>query len=349
MGRQSIFQLPSVAAVAPPSMLDTLQTFLINQRQLILPAPVRAALFKTRFIGHNPISEMVQRLVYAGKDQVYSLVKIPTKTTAVPEVVDMTFIPIDLLQMRNVVPAFHKTLSVIPELNDKIIINITDITKANGEFSDISQFHWRVVRDFLSRSYFASSGNVWISPTLVRYLAKVYSMTIGGQISRFFGLTPLVQMFLQTVFCLFYVGKMVSHDQAVGFVKSQYKGLGLIDPQDVGQVCAFVEDILGHSIPTSLEEVCKVIAAYGHSQLEGEHGPRLTRVVLNMRFATMASEGQISAIALEYPPYFLFLVFLVLSNVKIGLSFSMKQLNLVREGQDVVEQMLKTPFLTSTI
>lgn len=349
MGRQNIFTTLGVASVLPQSMRTDLLEFLVNNRQYILTPAKKSEAFKTRFSGHTPISEIVHRIMSLGKDQTYSLIRLPSKTTALREVVDMTFVPFDILQLKEVTPSFSKTLSLLPEINDKIIVNITDITKANGEFSDITQFHWRIVRDFLSRSFFVSSGNVWISPSLVRYVAKVYSMTIGGQIARLFGLSPLIQMFIQTVFGLYFVGKMTTSEIAPEFMKSHYKGLGLYDPQDLGQILAFVEDTLEKKTPESLEDVFAVIDAYDHDQLKTTQGSRLTRAVLNVKLAQIFPENHVSTIALEYPPYFLFLILLVLSNVRIGLSFPMKNLNLDREGKDLMEQLLKSPLFTSGI
>lgn len=348
MGRQNIFTTLSVTSVMPPVLVENLLDFLINNRSAILSPEKRSELFKTRFSGHSILSDIVNRLTIVGKDQAYNLIRLPSKTVALREAVDMTFIPIDVLQMKDVAPSFSKSLSLIPELDDKLIINVTDITRSNGDFSDVTQFHYRVVRDFLSRNFYTSVGNVWISPTLVRYVAKVYSMTIGGQLAKVFGLSPSVQSFIQTVFCAFFVGKMSSDDVAPAFLKAHGRQMGLPESNDLNQILALMEDTLGKPIPTTLEDVCKVIQSYGHSQLMGDHGPRITRPVLNMRFNSLFNDGHLSVIALEYPPYFLFLILLVLSNVRIGLSFPMKNLNLIKEGKDIMDSTIRsTTFLNS--
>lgn len=349
MGRQNIYTTASVASVAPESMLNDLVEFIIANRQNILPLQKKAEAFKTRFSGHTVISEIVQRLTSLGKDQAYSLIRIPSKTTVLREVVDMTFLPFDLLQIKEVASSYSKTLSLIPELNDKIIVNITDLTRANGEFSDVTQFQWRIVRDFLSRSFYNSTANVWISPALTRYVAKVYSMTIGGDLARKFDLSPMVKSFIQSIFCLYFVGKMTSTANAPVFVKSHIRNLGLVDSQDIVQTFAFVEDVLGHAAPENLEEVFQVIARYGDAKLSSDEGPRLSRAVLNVMFQSLFSESHVSAIALEYPPYFLFLILLALSNIRIGLSIRMKSMHLIPEGKDVMDQVLKSPLFTNGI
>ena len=347
MGRQNIFTILNVASVIPDSMRKDLTEFLISQRAHILPEQKAGEVFKSRFSGRTAISEIYHRLLMTGKDQAYSLIRLPNKTTAINEVIDMTFVPFDLLQLSEVNGGSSRALAMIPELDNKMVINITDITKANGELSDITQFQWRVVRDFLSRSFYSSGGNVWISPALVRYVAKVYSMTIGGQIARQFGLSPIMTSFVQTIFCLFFVGKMTTPALAPAFVRSHARHLNLFDSQDLLQIFAFVEDTLHGPCPQSLEDVFKIIDAYGHSQLNSGGTSRLTRAVLNTKFASLHTEGRVSVIALEYPPYFLFAILLALSNHRMGLTFHMKTMRLIDEGREVIDQAMRSPAFTA--
>jgi hypothetical protein len=346
MGRENIYKTLSVASVVPKASLADLLDFLIDNRTHILSPVKKTEAFKTRFTGQTLLADIAHRLTVMGKDQAYSLIRLPTKTIALREIVDFSFIPFDVLQMKDII-APPTTLSYLPDIDDKLIINITDITKANGDFQDATQFHYRMVRDFLSRNYYTSSTSVWVSPTFVRYVAKVYNMTIGGEIARLFGLSPLIQMFIQSVFALFFVAKMTSTESAQSFLKAHGKQMGLPDSTSLVQIFAFIEDTLNKKAPESLFDVCAVIDAYGHDQLTGPNGSRLTLPVLNTRFSSLFNDSHVSMIALEYPPYFAFLILLVLSNTRIGLSFSMKKLNLVKEGQQVFEQTIRSSMFLS--
>jgi hypothetical protein len=349
MGRQNIYKTLSVASTLPPSMMDDLVEFLVSNRNFIISDNQKNELFKTRISQHSLIADMVHRLTVVGKNRLYSLLQLPSKTLALREALDLTFIPVDLCQISDASPHTENLVRMFPELNNKLVINITDLTKANGDFSDVTQFHHRVVRDFLVRNFYSSGGNSWISPALVSYVAKVYSMTIGGQISRFFNLSPLTQSFVQTVFCVFYVGLMTSSDIAPTFVKAQGKNLGLNNPNDIVQILSFIDKELGKPVPENLEEVCLMIDALEHGQLRHDGGSRITRPVLNAKFRNLSNDGHMSVIALEYPPYFLFMILLVLSHVRIGLSFSMKNLNLIKEGQTLMDQVMLSPQLFNTM
>ena len=343
MGRENIYNTLCVSSVMPKNTISGLMDYLIDNRAYLLPSTNTAEAFKTRFSGNSLLSEIVHRLNALGKDSEYTLLKLPSKSVSLREVVDMTFVPFDILQMKNAIDTVPKVLSVLPELNDKMIINVTDILKANNTFSDISQFQYRVVRDFLSRSFYNSTGSSWVSPTFVRYIAKVYNMTIGGEISRVFGLSQLVQMFIQTIFCLFFVGKMTSSATAPDFLKIHGKYMNIATNNELVQILAFVEDTLGKKTPENLIEVCAVIDAYGHEQLIGPNGTsRLTLPVLKTRFMALYPDTHVSMIAMEYPPYFAFLMLLVLSHVRIKLSFNMKQMNILKEGQEIFNQLVKS-------
>ena len=349
MARENIFHTLSVASVMPPALIDDLVDFLVHNRFFILDAGQQRETFRTRFHSTTLVSDIVYRLLNAGKDQAYSLIRLPTKTTALREVVDMTFLPIDLKQMKDATKTPMNSVALLPELNDKIVINITDISKKTGEFSDITLFHYRIVRDFLSRSFFTSSERTWISPQLVRYVAKAYSMTVGHQIARRFGLSPMAHVFVQTAFCLFFVGKMVDESVFLDFMITHGKQMGLYDPLTTKQIVALSQDTLGSQAPQSLEDVIKLIDAFDHESLKGKTGSRLSRPILNEMFRSLYSEHHVSTISLEYPPYFLFLMILVLSDNRIGLAFSMKTLNLVKEGKDVFETILKSPGFLSGV
>jgi hypothetical protein len=336
-----VYQTPSGASFMPAKMIEDVEDFLVHNRAYILPHEKTSEAFKTRFFGHSLLSDLVYRLNVSGVDKEFALLRLPSKTVALREAVDQTFVPIDLLQMKEMTTTSStRTLSLIPELNDKLVINITDITKANGDFLDASRFYNRVVRDFLSRHYYNSTSSAWISTSLVRYVAKVYSMTIGGNLAKLFGLTLNVQLFVQSIFCAFYIGKMTSIDIAEAFMKAHAKPLGLPQGTDLQQILAMMHDVLGKAVPQTLEEVFKVIDAYDHDQL---NNARLSRAVLNAKLASITPDKPVAAIAMEYPPYFLFLIMQVLSAERIGLSFSMKNLNLLNEGKEVLSQVVKTP------
>jgi hypothetical protein len=349
MGRDNIYKTLSVASVMPSGLIQDLIDFLIQNRSYVYSNDKRLDAFKTRFSGHSLLTDIVNRLTVLRKDQSYSLIRFPSKTVALREAVDMTFVPIDLLQMKEIVPSSSKSLSLFSDLDDKLVINVTDITRASGELSDVTQFQYRIVRDFLSRSFYLSDGNVWMSPTLVRYVAKVYSMTMGGQLARQFSLAPAVQTFVQTVFCAFFVAKMTTPEVGPDFMRVHARHLGLHNLPEINQIIAFMHDTLGHPMPLSIEEVCQVIDAYDHTQLKTGTTSRINRPVLNMRFSSLFPENHVSVIALEYPPYFLFMILLVLSNVRIGLSFSMKNMNHVKEGHDVMDTLLKSPMFFNAL
>lgn len=344
MTHHTIYELMSVQALMPPAQLRDLELFLVQNRAYLLSSAKKAEAFRTRHSGQTLMDDLITRLVAQGADQMFALLQLPTKAFALREVIDFNFVPFDLQQIAQTLSAETKSVALLPELHNKMVINITDITKASGEFSDLGQFHDRVVRDFLSRHYATDTAQAWISPRLVRYVAKVYSMTIGGRLARTLNLSAQQQAFVQTVFALFYVGQMTKKGLAADFVKDHMRYLGVPAIVDVTQILAFVEDQLAKSAPETLEDVCQVLGAYGIRPVNGTETSRVNRAVLNVAMASLYQDSHVSMIALEYPPYFLFLILLVLSHQRIGLSFSMKQMSVTTEGTEVIGQLVRSPF-----
>jgi hypothetical protein len=222
---------------------------------------------------------------------------------------------------------------------------VTDLLRSTGDFSDGTQFQFRVVRDFLSRSYYKSTSNIWISPAIVSYVAKVYSMSIGAELAKTYSLSAAETAYVQMIFALFYIGKMTAPAIAPAFLKAHIKDIGFFHPDEVTQVLQFVADTIGKPTPETIEEAIAAIVAYGSPRLTSNGTSRLNRAVLNVKFSTLYQDGQIGTIALEYPPYFLFMILLALSGVRIKLSFTMKTFNLVRKGREVFEQAIRSPSL----
>jgi hypothetical protein len=328
----------------PPSLVGDHLDFLLKHRQYILSPDARATAFRSRFPGRTIIADTVRKLTTQGQDQAYSLIHIPARSVAVGEVVDFGFIPTDIAQMTEISPGHDVALRQIPDLDQKIVINISDLTKSTGDFADVTQFHNRVVRDALCRNYYRSTGSMWLTPPVIRFAAKIYSMTLGGQIARQFELSPLMQSFIQTIFCAFFVGKMTSVETAYPFLKIHGRQMGLPDAPELQIIRSFIEDIVHKPVPDSLEEVLQIIDAYDHTMLKtSKGGSRLTRPVLNAKFASLSPDTHVSIIALEYPPYFVYLLMLALSGVRMSLSFTIKTFRLEKEGKEVFEQIINTP------
>ena len=350
MSRQNIYSTTSASTILNERAIQNFLSYVKTNRGFIVPSSKNQELCRVRNSSNILISDLYTKMMALGKYNSFSFMRIPLKDNAIKEVVETPYLTFDILQMRDILNSEYKELILIPELNNKIIINYTDISRANGEISDFSQFQSRIVRDFLSRSFYVSKGSAWISPTFVCYIAKVYNMTIGGQIARKFGLSPDIQMFLQILFAIYSVSKMVDNNQVSAFIKAHHKDLGLrTDSVEIEGVFSFIEDTIKRRTPDNLFDVCKIIEEYGSDQLIGTNGPRITVPVLNVMFSSWHNDSFVSFVALEYPPYFAYLILLVISNFRIGLSFSMKNLNLVKEGQNIFQKTIQSSIFLNSV
>ena len=341
MTRSNLFETVGVRVVISPAMRLQIADFAVDQRQYVLSEDKHLDAFRNRFTGHGPVSDLFQRIAQARLDTGFALMRIPARTVAIPEVMDLSFIPFDLKQIKDCTPGFPTAIAHTASLDDKLLINISDIANANGDFSDITQFQWRVIRDYLSRNYYTNQDKIWLSANIVRYVAKVYSITVSLRLARTFGLSPMVQSFVQLVFALFYIGKMSAVETAPDFVRAHAKQLDFYDLQVVAQTLGFIEDTLDKPAPDSLEDVFAVIAAYGNSQMTKG---RLNRVTLYAKVSSLYSDGHLATIAMEYPPYFVYMLLLALSGARIGLALQLKTMQrLMTEGREIADQLVKLP------
>jgi hypothetical protein len=348
MGRDNLFKTLNVSSILHEDSITRLLTFLMTNRGAILPTQKKSELFRTRFSGSSPIADLVQSIAASGKDKTYSLLRLPTKMNSLPECIDMTFITMDVMQMKSALKnPPSSSLVAFPEINDRVIVNISDLTKANGDFSDVSQFHGRIVKDFLSRSYYNSSSPTWISPTFVRHVAKVYSMTVAAGLAGQFKTTPVTENLIKIILSLFYVGKMTSPATAVSFVKANARDLGLYDIYDLDQIAALSKEVLGTPIPTNIVDVTRLIAALDISEIGGSEHPHIDVPIMNRKFMTIFSDSNVSRIALEYPPYFAYILLSVASGIRCGLSFSMAKFKLDSENRKVMQELVRNPAVLS--
>lgn len=343
MSRENIFSVPSAKYIMSPAELIRVLEYFIEQRDCILPTHRAEDLLRHRGGGNTVANEVVSNIVSSGKSNRFSMIRYPLKTTQLRETADSTFVPFDILQMREASHFHNPLLTTIPELSDVMLINVTDLTRANGDLADVGQMQWRVTRDFLSRSYYMDTSSIWISPQFVRYIAKAYSTVIAYRLSKLFGLSPMMMTFVRTVFCHFYLTKMTDPKSSGEFAIANSRELGFYDKQEVAQTIAYAKDVLGKDSPESLEDVFAVIDAQNHTSMFNRGKSRLTRAVLSTTFQSIYPDSHISAIALEYPPYFALLSMMVASGMRIGLSVWMKFANLEKEGRLVFEQTTRSP------
>lgn len=338
MSRPSLFSYLSAAASVNPKQLTILVEYLIRNTDVFLDTSEMNALFRSKSVVTTPISRIYQRLIETNEQGIFSPIRFRSGVHTINEVAASRHLTLDMLQAIEVVtPATAGAISVQPNLNKKIILNITQFTKASGDVSDTLGLQSVIVRDLLSRSFFTDTRTTWMTPNLTHFVCKVYSMTLGSSVASWYNLDYKTQTILNTLFAFFFLSAMSDDVSAANTLKTKYRYFGLPDSaEDLDQIFALIAMTLQKPTLDSLDDVCTVIDALGVERI------RINRQILNTRLKSLGPDILTTAIALEYPPYFTYLILLVLSGSKIGLSYRLKSFNLMKEASVFVSDLIQT-------
>ncbi len=344
MSRNSIYDYFSAKMTVNSKQAAALAEYLIRHRDMIMDPLTTQSFFKARSLVTTPISKIFTRAVAVGDVNRFSLLSRGRDQTAVPELLTMRHLPFDLMQMASVNPSIADATRALPELNDKIVVNTAQMMRQSGEISDVPGFYNVVVRDLLSRSFFDSrTRSTWLNPSLTQFVCKIYSMSLGSSIAVWYGLDHKTQGFVTALFAYFYLGQMTSPEAAQTILTSQWKAYLLPEPRELTALFATIKDVCGKQSLDSLNDVFTAIDALHVERL------RLDWNILLRRMQAMGPDVHTSGLALEYPPYFIYLILLVLSGSKIGLGYKIKSNSMMKDGTRFVDDLVQSnSFLGSS-
>ncbi len=328
--RPSVFDYFTSKATLPTRALVELTNFFLTHQNLIQPTVVSKAFLATRPMVTTPLTQIATHASELGKDNLFALMLVPAKTVAVPEIFTFRHIPFDIKQFP---PDLAAVFKLIPTLNDKIVLNTTPFLKASGQFSDLTGFQNIVVRDLLTRSFATSSTGTWLTPRLALYVAKIYSMSLGSAIAEWFQLDIRQRGIISTLFAFYFLQQMSSAKLAETYIRTQRKYLYLPETQDIEQILGLIIETIGELSLVTLDQTYQVINAIGIQRMEVNRRSVLSRV------QKLGPDIYTTALSLEHPAYFIYLILLCVSGVKIGLNFRLKKMNNPREGLEFADEL----------
>lgn len=328
--RPSVFDYFTSRVSIPKAGLIDLVDFFIRHRDLVQTPAASKSFFTTRSLITTPLTQLATQAVELGKDQLFALMEVPAKSVAVPEIFTFQHIPFDIKQFP---PNLSEAFKMMPELRDKIVLNITPFLKSSGQFSDLTGFQNVMVRDLLTRSFATSTSKTWLTPQLALFVAKIYSMSLGSAIAEWFQLDIRQRGIVSTILAFYMLQQMSSAEGAKVFLLNHRKYLYLPDTQDIEQIFGLITDTLGDLSIPKLDDAYTVINAIGVQRME------VNRRVVISRTQKWGPNLYTTSLALEHPAYFTYLILLCLSGAKIGLSYRFKAINNNREGLEFVDNL----------
>lgn len=340
--RVSIFNtLTSRTTIIKTQLRELVNFVLLNRGYKMTDLKV---VLNSKLITITPISSVFTRAMNElHKETLFSFLRIPPTIVAVPEVVTYSHVTYDLQQLNTPNNEdLYNNLAVAPDFQNTILMNVTPLLRQNGELVDTLLFQSLVVRDLLSRSYFSNNTTMWLTPSLIRFLCRFYNMSMSSAIASAYNLTFQEQQAIATVFSLYFIQLVSNADTAETFVKTQKLGLGL--PDQVLGIISLLKDVLKENYThMSLDDACLGIQSLKIARLSS-----VDRRFLFTKQRSIGPDVLTSAMAIEYPPYWCYLVLATLSGRKMGLTTTLKRNDLVKDAPTFVKDLLFTQsFLTS--
>ena len=334
--RISIFDTLASRTTINAVQLRELVNFILLNRGYRMNAVEVRSMLNMRPLATTAISSLFTKAITElHKETLFGFLKIPPTIAETPEVVTYNHVTFDMKQLNTPTnETLYNTLSVVQELKNIIILNVTPLLRRSGELTDTLTFQSLVIRDLLSRSYFNNTTTTWLTPSLLRFLCRFYNMSMASAVSGAYNLTYQEQQTVATVFSLYFMQMVSDTDVAESLVKTSKLGLGM--PDQILGVINRLKDTLGENYSAmTLDDVCNGLNNLGIVRLSSVN-PKFIRT----RQKFMGTDVLTSSMAIEYPPYWCYLVLATLSGRKMGLTMTMKRNDLAKDAPAFAKDLL---------
>ena len=333
MIHQNLYTFPSISVAMPHRELQSIYTFLLRNLTVFPDATWRREAFSNRRQMTTTSGELFHTIVaHFGADYFRPFI-IGKSIPIVPEYATHTTTTLDSRQAADAIPALGPALAPFSDLVNKLHTPVTDLCGADGTLRDYVAFQNRVVRDFLSRSFYATNRKNWLNIAILQYVSKVYSMTIRRTIGSRFNLDTPRQLEAAYVFLYYFIGKMTDPELAEGIMVANRREIGLGDPSDITQVIGFIKEELDGKPLDQFPMIFPILAKLNPDL------KRLTLEVMVNYTRGLSSDVFGGIMALEYPPLFVYLLIQAASGEYVGIRRTMQDANLIKPGVTVFERL----------
>lgn len=319
-----------------PNQLKTLADFLIKNRTLRIPTTELGSIYKTNVLSNTAIKAIFNDAFSAGKLDLISPIKIPKEPLNIPEYITTDLFVLDVLQVKDIDLTAYKALNTLPEYSDRIILNFTQFLKAQSYVpNDMPGIQSECVRALLFRSYYNSSE--WLTPDLLLFLAKSYSMIISSMVGRRYTLDYNQRNVIATILTIYFY-QMCSSDTTpkelplMALNNATYLGnrINVKDQFDM------IKEELGDDLLLDLSRVCELIAKLVPQRLSKFS----TREFYSILQSLNSSKPMTNILSLQYPPQWAHSVLLAVSGVNKKMAIELKNIgDLKKESLGFAERI----------
>ena len=301
--------------------------YLIQNRSIIAPPVQLESIYQIKPYTKTIINELFERCVNSGYiSEFATAIPIDNKTITnigIPDLLTASAITVDFKNNPEALP-----LSSFYELNNKLLVNIGGLVKINEQtrsllVSDINELHSMYVRSMLVRSFSVSDG--WLSPNITNYIVKAYALSLANLIGRSESLTFPEQINVAMIFALYMSQQFARTDDDPAKPRNFYRCTYLGSINDLEDIASRAADRARNGL--TLQDCCELVAELGPQRLQKFNIGTFYRTGVLLGPNT---DPLTTRIALEYAPYFTYMLLNVLSGSRGGsLQIQLKQNRLI--------------------
>lgn len=332
----------TVLSIFNMQMLKSLTAYLAKTSDNILPQNQQEIIFKEKTIANDLISKVYREIEKTGITTPMFSLLYPPRKVPLPEIVTYSSLLMDFEQLHEFNPSLTTLIQSYPEYDRKNVINITPYVKPNLLFSDQSEFQQRVIRDVLSKSFFLEK-KCWVKPVL-KIIGKIYSIALSKPLAGVYNLSVGEYLILNSLFLYYFFTITSSQEYAKGLMSSYTNYFGSVDKQNLNAFFSQVEDILKGNPLTKLMQIFQC-----SKELLPERTKSMGYQTLAKLTTKLGTDSISSTIALEYPPYFVYLVIAALSRIKTGLAYRIKEYLSPKDVNDLDQYFSSNPSFLSVV
>jgi hypothetical protein len=297
--------------------------YVIENRNSILSSDELVEMAQSiRSVLKNPMAEMFSRMVSAKQLSNFAGLYSKDSGKELPEVAASQNISLDLKQISG-----SNIVSSMPNIHNKLLVNLTPLIREDRvthkfTVSAVDTLQSIFCREQLVASYY--DRDTWLNPELSAYVVKTYSMTISSAISRHFGLSVTEGMVVAGIFAIFMCQMLEDGNSYYPALLNRCDFLG--SRKDIEGLASLCREESSKGL--TLVSVCDLVAKMVGTRLE-----KFNLSILKSICGNLGSNSIATFIALEYPPYWTWLVVSALSGSKIPLSYALNNVKLKQDGQ----------------
>lgn len=307
------------------SSYKSIVKYLTQNRAIVLPEQVLEPIFQVKPYTKTITTELFERCINTGFIEEFASLypSLQGSDVSIPDGLATPELVYDLKNNKESLP-----LASYSELNNKLLVNVSGLLKQNNQtrqliVSDINELHSMYVRSMLVRSF--SCGDGWLTPNLATYIVKVYSLCFGGLIGKNENLSFQEQMTVSMILALYMSQQFAKNDDDPARPRNFFKCTFLGPISDLENIMARASERAREGL--TLDTVAELISETGPQRLRSFNLGSLYRigVLLGSSLSPVTTR-----IALEYAPYFTYMLINVLSGGKGGaIHYKMKENRLI--------------------